>query len=137
MAIPSLWTQCSEASGEDMLLMAYVDACTTKFYFLQVVSCGPISCSSQKILRMPWRNGCLYKKGSLGKDMPSIWTLVAACHDLVSCFCLVRASEPTINQLMWPLPTTRLVSLLAWRLHALSRGSILESSGSWAQLHCK
>ncbi len=30
----------------------------------------------QKILRTSWRNGCSYKKGSLGRDMPSIGTLV-------------------------------------------------------------
>jgi hypothetical protein len=29
-----------------------------------------------KSFEMPWQNGCSYKKGSLGRDMPSIGTLV-------------------------------------------------------------
>ncbi len=44
--------------------------------FLWVVSCGPISCLSWKILRTSWQNGCSYKNGSLGKDVPSVGTLV-------------------------------------------------------------
>jgi hypothetical protein len=36
----SLWTRFLEASIEDMLLMAYIDARTTKL-FLQVFSRGP------------------------------------------------------------------------------------------------
>ncbi len=47
-----------------------------KILFLQVITRSPISCSSQKILRTSWRNGYSYVKGSLGKDIPSIGTLV-------------------------------------------------------------
>ncbi len=59
---------------------------------------------------------------------------LAACLNLASCFCLIRASKPIVDRLTWPLPTIRLDSLLAWRSRARTRGSILESSGSWAQL---
>jgi hypothetical protein len=54
--------------------------------------------------------------------------------DLVSCLCLVRASKLTINQLMWPLLTTRLGSLLARRSSVHTKGLLLESSKLWTQL---
>ncbi len=59
-----------------MLPKIYVDARWNKILFLQLVSCGPISCLSWKILRTSQRNGCFYEKGSLGRDIPSIGMLV-------------------------------------------------------------
>jgi hypothetical protein len=47
-----------------------------KILFLQVVSCGLISPLSQNILRTSRQNGYSYKKGSLGRDIPSVGTLV-------------------------------------------------------------
>jgi hypothetical protein len=38
----SLWTRIVEASVEDMLLTAHVDACTTKFYFFELFCMDPI-----------------------------------------------------------------------------------------------
>ncbi len=79
-----------------------------------------------KILRSSRWNGCSYEKNKAD------W--FAACLDQVSCFCLVRAIKPNINQLRWPLLTTRLGSLSAWHSRAPTMGSFLESSGSRAQL---
>jgi hypothetical protein len=55
--------------------MAYIDTHTAKFYFCELFLAVPFHLS-WKILRTPRRNGCSYEKGSLGKDIPSIGTLV-------------------------------------------------------------
>ncbi len=56
---------------------------------------------------------------------------LAACRNSTSCFCLVKAIKLNIVQiqLTWPLPTTRLGSLLAQRSRACTLGSFLKSSG--------
>ncbi len=54
----------------------------------QVVSSIPISCSSRHLLRRFWQNGLSFKKGSLGRDMPSagdsIWQAASALLGLAS-----------------------------------------------------
>jgi hypothetical protein len=62
-------------SVEETFLTACVDASTTKFYFCELFLAVPFFVGNKKI-EMPRRNGCSYKKGSLGRDMPSIGTLV-------------------------------------------------------------
>ncbi len=59
---------------------------------------------------------------------------LAACHNLASCFCLVRDVRLNIVQLMRPLPKTRLGFPSALRSRARTMGLFLESSGSEAQL---
>ncbi len=105
---------------------------------LQVVSCGLISCMTQKIENLSEELLLLQERQSW-KGHTYHWDAgwLAACLDLACCFCLVRASKPIINQLTWPTPTIRVGSLLAQRSCVRNRGSILESSGSWAQLHHK
>jgi hypothetical protein len=70
LAKPSLQTSFSEASNEDMLPTAYVDAPTMKSLFSKIVSCGPISCLKQFLLRSSQQNRRSFEKGSLGRDMP-------------------------------------------------------------------
>ncbi len=115
----------AEASIEDTFPMAYVDASTMKFVFCEFFLVVPFCACHKKVLR----------KAVLEKTYLALgrWLLVA-CLDLSSCFCLVRASKPTVNQLMQPLPTTRLVSLSAWHSCAHTMGLFLESLGSQAQL---
>jgi hypothetical protein len=45
MAKSSLWTRFLEKSVEDMLMTAYVDAHTTKFYFFEFFLVAPIFAS--------------------------------------------------------------------------------------------
>ncbi len=59
-----------------MLLTMYVDACTTKFIFAICFLWSHFLLAT-KHFETPWQNGCSYKKGSLGRDMPSIGTLVS------------------------------------------------------------
>ncbi len=106
--------------------MAYVDASTTKFYFCELFLAVSFPARSKTKSENVQRNGCSYKKSKAG------W--LAAFLDQASCFCLVRAIKPNIDQLTWPMPTTRLGSLSAWRSCACTMGSFLESSGSQAQL---
>jgi hypothetical protein len=53
MAESSLWTHFLEASVEDMLLTAYVDARTTKFYFLKFFLAAPIFASRETFEKLP------------------------------------------------------------------------------------
>ncbi len=46
------------------------------FIFVRVFFCGPISHSQRKILRRLGRTAAPTRKGSLGRDMPSVGTLV-------------------------------------------------------------
>ncbi len=117
-----------------MLPTAYVDACTTKFYFHKSFLTVPFLAQSNTF----WDNlgGTDVTDVTLRKAVLEE-TCLAWGLDLVSCFCLVRARKLTINQLMQPPPTTRLGSLLVWRSCVCTRGSLLESLGSWAQLQCK
>jgi hypothetical protein len=49
----SLWTRSLEASVEDMLPMAYVDARTTKFYFCKFFLAAPIFTSRETLEKLP------------------------------------------------------------------------------------
>ncbi len=128
-AIPSFQTRCSECPlrkhfqrSTQMPVQQYFifASCSLKFHFPLV---------PPNILRTSRWNGCSYKKSKAG------W--LAACLDQASCFCLVRAIKPNIDQLTWPLPMTRLGSLSAQRSRTCTMGLFLESSGSRAQLRCK
>ncbi len=107
-----------------------------KILFLRVFSRGPISCSSQKILRTSRRNGCSYEKGSLGKDIPSIGTLVGLLLALTwqaASALLGLASLPSTSWCglyWWP----NWSPYLPWCSRARTRGLFLESLGLWAQL---
>ncbi len=59
-----------------MFLTTYIDALWNEISFLRVVSCSLISCLQRKKIGTPCRNGCSYEEGSLGKEMPSVGTLV-------------------------------------------------------------
>ncbi len=63
-------------SVQDILLTVYVDARTTKFNFCKLFLAVPFLARHKKNLRMSWQNSCSYKKGSLGRDIPSVGTLV-------------------------------------------------------------
>ncbi len=58
---------------------------------------------------------------------------LAACLDWASCFCLVKASKSNINQLTWPLPTTRLGSIgsALKRLHQRVKGPTQPQVALW------
>ncbi len=110
-----------------------------KKLFLRVDSCGSISRSfPQKIWERLCGMAVLTRNGSLERDIHAQrrdagW--LAACLDLASCFCLVRAIKLNNVQLTWSLPMTRLGSPSARRSRACTMGLLLESSGSRAQLH--
>ncbi len=109
--------------------MAYLDACTMKFYSCKFVLAIPFPSRHKKIWERLGRMAVPMRKAVLEE------TCLAWGLDWASCFCPVRASKLTINQLMRPLPTTRLGSLLAWRSRAHTMRLLLEALGSWAQLH--
>ncbi len=75
VAESSLWTLFLEASVEDMLPTAYVDAHTTTFYFFKLFLVVPLSCV-KKLLRRIRRNGCSFAKQCLGRDTLTFGTLV-------------------------------------------------------------
>jgi hypothetical protein len=82
----SLWTRFLEVSIEDIHLMVYVDALTTKFYFCELFLMVPIFASretSEKILT-EW----LF----LHKTVVLQETYLASGHWLACCFCFVSAS---------------------------------------------
>jgi hypothetical protein len=75
IAESSLWTRFLEAFVEDMLLMAYVDAHTTKFNFRKFFLAAPIIFASRVTFEklptdVPTQNG------SLTRDIPSVRMLV-------------------------------------------------------------
>ncbi len=53
VAESSLWTRFLEASIEDMLSMAYVDARTTKFYFRKFFLAASIFASRETFEKLP------------------------------------------------------------------------------------
>ncbi len=85
-----------------MLPTAYVDACTTKFLFLRVFSCGPNLCKLRNYWEVSNGTDVPMQNGSLTRDIPSVEMLV----DLLFLLCWRKLA--TIKQLMWPKPTIRL-----------------------------
>ncbi len=59
-----------------MFPTAYVDACKTKFYFCQLFLVVPFLACQKIIWERLGKTAVPTKKGSLGKDIPSIGTLV-------------------------------------------------------------
>ncbi len=49
----SLWTRFLEASSEDMLPTAFIDACTMKFYFCELFLMVPIFASQETSEKIP------------------------------------------------------------------------------------
>jgi hypothetical protein len=86
VVILSLWTHFLEASVEDMLLTAYVDACTTKFYFYDFFLAAPIFASRETFEKLPMERMFLRKMVVLQETY-----LASGCW-LACCFCLVSAS---------------------------------------------
>jgi hypothetical protein len=86
MAELSLWTRFLEASVEDMLPMAYVDACTTKFYFCEFFLPVPIFVSQETSEKIPTERLFLRKVVVLRETY-----LALGCW-LACCFCFVSAS---------------------------------------------
>ncbi len=82
---------------------------------------------------MPRQNGCSYEKGSLGKDMPSIGTLVGLMLALTwqAASALLELSSSSSSS--W----RGLCRQPDWAPHRLGARLLLESSGSQTQLHCK
>ncbi len=111
--------------------MAYVDPHATKFYFCKLFLAVPfLTC--QKIFRECLDGTAVPTRKAVLEKNAQHWGI-----DLASCFCLVRASKLTINQLTWPIPTTRLGSLLALCLRVCARRLLLETLDLRAQLCCK
>jgi hypothetical protein len=53
VAESSLWTHCLEASVEDMLLTAYIEARTTKFYFCKLFLVVPFFANRETSKKIP------------------------------------------------------------------------------------
>jgi hypothetical protein len=110
----------------------------TKFYFCEFFLAVPFLILNENFWDDSAERLFLQEKAVLEETCLALGTgWLAACFDLASCFCLVRAIKLNIVQLMWPLPTTRLGSPLAQRSRACTMGLLLESSGSRAQLRCE
>jgi hypothetical protein len=75
MAESSLWTCLLEASIEDMLPTAYIDAPKTKFYFHESFLSVPFSCVKKLLRRFRWM-AVPMQNGSLPRDLPSNGILV-------------------------------------------------------------
>jgi hypothetical protein len=86
MAELSLWTHFLEASVEDMLLMAYVDAHTRKFYFHEFFLAVPIFASQEASEKIPTERLFLRKMVVLQEKH-----LALGCW-LACCFCFVSTS---------------------------------------------
>ncbi len=82
----SLWTCSLEVSIEDMLPTAYVDACTTKFYFCKFFLVAPIFASQETFEKLPMERMFLYEMVVLHETY-----LASGCW-LACCFCFVSAS---------------------------------------------
>ncbi len=82
----SLWTDFLEASIEDMLLTAYADARTTKFYFRMFFLAIPIFTSRETSEKIPAERLFLRKMVVLRETY-----LASGCW-LACCFCFVSAS---------------------------------------------
>jgi hypothetical protein len=67
--------------------MAYIDTRTMKFYFCELFLAIQFLLVT-KNLRMSQQNGCSFKKGSLGRDKPSVgdltWQAVSTLLGLAS-----------------------------------------------------
>jgi hypothetical protein len=86
VAESSLWTCFLEASVEDMLLTAYVDARTTKIYFCEFFLAAPIFASRETFEKLPTERMFLHKRVVLQETY-----LASGCW-LACCFCFVSAS---------------------------------------------
>jgi hypothetical protein len=75
MAESSLWTRLLEASTEDMLPTAYIDAPKRKFYFCKLYLLVPFSCVEKLLRRFQWM-AVPMQNGSLPRDLPSNGMLV-------------------------------------------------------------
>ncbi len=113
-------------SVKETLLTVHIDASKMKFYFCELFLTVPFPAHLKKNWEPLGGTAVPTKKSKAG------W--LAACLDLASCFCLVRAIKPNIDRVTLPLLTTRLGSLLARCLCAHTMGLFLESSGSRSQL---
>jgi hypothetical protein len=82
----SLWTRFLEASVEDMLPMAYVDARTTKLYFHEIFPMAPIFASRETFEKLPTERMFLREMKVLQG------TYLASGRWLACCFCFVSAS---------------------------------------------
>jgi hypothetical protein len=86
MAALSLWTCFLEASIEDMLPMAYIDAHTTKFYFCEFFLAAPIFASPETFEKLPTEWMFLRKMVVLQE------AYLVSGRWLACCFCFVSAS---------------------------------------------
>ncbi len=98
--------------------------------FLQVVSCGPISCWQQNFLRRlaPRQNGSSYKKGSLGRDMPSVGMLVGLLLARTR-----QAASALLELLSSTLSSWRgLCRQPDWAPHRLGARALTPRASSWS-----
>ncbi len=86
MAESSLRTRFLEASFEDMLPTAYVDACTTMFYFCKFFLPVPIFASQETSEKIPTERLFLRKMVVLQE------TYLESGRWLACCFCFVSAN---------------------------------------------
>jgi hypothetical protein len=82
----SLWTRFLEASIEDMLPTAYLDARTMKFYFYEFFLAAPIFTSRETFEKLPTKWMFLHERVVLQE------TYLALGLWLACCFCFGSAS---------------------------------------------
>ncbi len=117
-----------KTSVEGMFPTMYVDVRWNKISFLQVFSRGPFSRSQRNFLRCLCRMAVPMRKGSLGKDIPSVETLVglllASTQRAASA--LVELSSSTSSSwcglCQWP----------GWAPHRLSACVLAPWACSWS-----
>ncbi len=99
----------------------------TKFYFCKLFLVVPFLIGNKNI-ETPWRNGCSNKKCSLGRDMPSIGTLVGLLIALTwqAVSALLELSSSTLSSwcglCRWP----------DWAPHRLGAHALAPWACSWS-----
>ncbi len=103
-----------------------------KILFSQVVSRGPISCLKWYLLRQSWRNGhngCSFKKGRLGRDMPCLGTWL----DFTSLHMIWQVASALVGLASLPLTSWRgLCQQPDWALYQLSTCARIPGDWSWS-----
>jgi hypothetical protein len=79
-----LWTHFLEASVEDMLPKAYVDAGTTKFYFCKFFLAAPIFVSRETFEKLPMERMFLREMVVLQETYLALGCWLACCFYFVS-----------------------------------------------------
>jgi hypothetical protein len=131
VAVLSICTHFLEASIEDMLPMAYVEAHTTKFYFCKLLlTVSFLAC--QETFEKDTTERLYLRKRVSNKRHISIWDA-----DWLAAFAFSVPASYHQAANTWPKPKIRLGSLLAQCSGRRTRKLLLECKASRAQLRCK